>query len=158
MGNVKQNPASSCHTAIGFRKAVEADCEFCYFVRELAFREYAERVRGWDEEHEKAVHQTRFASQDFKVIQSEGLDVGILSAESTSDALWVSQLFILPEHQGSGTGSGVVEHLIQEAAQQRLPLRLQVINGNDRALCFYKRHGFKQVGSTKTHIQLERSS
>jgi len=86
MSNVNRKSGNSCHTAIGFRKAVEADCEFCYLVRELAFREYAERVRGWDEEHEKAVHQTRFASQDFKVIQSEGHDVGILSAEKTSEA------------------------------------------------------------------------
>lgn len=142
---------------IGFRKALEADCEFCYLVRELAFREYAESVRGWDEEHERTVHQKRFVSQDFKVIQSEGHDVGVLSAETTPDAMKVFQLFILPEHQGRGIGSSVMEHLIQEAALLRLPLRLQVINGNDRALCFYKRYGFQQVGTTETHMQLERS-
>lgn len=158
MRNVNQKPENSCHTAIEFRKAVEADCEFCYLVRALAFREYAEPVRGWDEEHERALHRKRFTSQDFKVIQAEGHDVGVLSAETTPDAMKVFQLFILPEHQGRGIGSCVMEHLIREAAQLRLPLRLQVINGNDRALYFYKRHGFQQVGRTETHIQLERSS
>ena len=143
---------------LGFRKAVEADCEFCYLVRELAFREYAERVRGWDEERERANHQMRFASQDFQVIQSKGLDVGILSAETTPDALKIFQLFILPEHQGKGIGSSCMEHLIQEATQLRVPVRLQVINGNDRALSFYKRYGFQHVGKTETHIQLERPS
>ena len=143
---------------IGFRKAVEADCEFCYLVRALAFREYAEQVRGWDEEHERALHRTRFASQEFTVIQSEGQDVGILSAETKPDAIKVFQLFILPEHQGRGIGNNVMEHLIQKAAQSSLPLRLQVIDGNDRALSFYKRLGFQQVGETETHIQLERPS
>ena len=119
---------------------MEADCEFCYLVvRELAFREYAERVRDWDEERERANHRTRFASQDFQVIQSEGLDVGILSTEITPDALKIFQLFFLPEHQGKGIGSSCMEHLIQEATQLRVPLRLQVINGNDRALSFYKK-------------------
>lgn len=51
-----------------------------------------------------------------------------------------------------------MEHLIQEATQLRVPLQLQVINGNDRALSFYKRHRFQHVGKTKTHIQLERPS
>ena len=94
----------------------------------------------------------------FQVIQSEGLDVGILSAETTPDALKIFQLFILPEHQGKGIGSSCMERLIQEATQLRVPLRLQVINGNDRALSFYKRYGFQHVGKTKTHIQLERPS
>ncbi len=143
---------------LGFRKAAEADCEFCYLVRELAFREYAERVRGWDEERERANHRRRFASQDFQVIQSEGLDVGILSAQATPDALKIFQLFILPEHQGRGIGVSCMEHLIQEATRLRLPLRLQVINGNDRALSFYKRQGFQHVGKTQTHLQLERPS
>ena len=51
-----------------------------------------------------------------------------------------------------------MEHLIQEATQLQVPLRLQVINGNDRALSFYKRYGFQHVGKTETHIQLERPS
>ena len=49
-----------------------------------------------------------------------------------------------------------MEHLIQEATQLRVPLRLQVINGNDRALSFYKRYGFQHVGKTETHLQVER--
>ena len=139
-----------------FRRAEEADSEFCYLVRELAFREYAERVRGWDDERERANHQTRFGSQDFQVIQFAGQDVGILSAETSTDALEVFQLFILPEHQNNDVGSSCMKHLIQKASGLGLPLRLQVINGNDRALSFYLRHGFQQVGKTETHIQLQR--
>ena len=143
---------------LGFRTARKADYEFCYRVRELSFREYAERVRGWDEERERAIHRTRFASQNYQVIQSNGVDVGILTVETTPEALTIFQLFILPEHQGKGIGSRCMEHLIEEARQLGIPLRLQVIYGNDRALSFYRRHGFQHVGETETHIQLERPS
>ena len=141
-----------------FRRAAEADCEFCYRVRKRSFRKHAEKVRGWDEEGERARHRTRFGSQDYQVIQWEGLDVGILSVEKTPDALKIFQLFILPEHQGMGIGSSVMEYLIEEAAKLHVPLRLQIINRNDRALSFYRRHGFQHVGKTATHLQMERPS
>lgn len=141
-----------------FRRAAEADCEFCYRVREQSFRKHAEKVRDWDEEGERARHRTRFESQDFQVIQWEGLDVGILAAETKPDALKIFQLFILPEHQGKGIGSSCMEHLIKEAAMLHVPLRLQIIRGNDRALSFYRKHGFQHAEKTDTHIQLERLS
>ena len=141
-----------------FRRAAEADCEFCYRVRELSFRKHAEKVRGWDEEGERARHRTRFESQDFQVVLWEGLDVGILSVEKTPDALKIFQLFLLPEHQGIGIGSSCMEYLIEEAAKLHLPLRLQIINSNDRALSFYRRHGFQLLGKTATHLQMERPS
>ena len=134
---------------LGFRTARKADCEFCYRVRELSLREYAERVRGWDEERERAIHRTRFASQNFEVIQSNGVDVGNLSVETTPEALTIFQLFILPEHQGKGIGSRCMEHLIEEARQLGIPLRLQVIYGNDRALSFYRRHDLAPLNESR---------
>ena len=50
-----------------------------------------------------------------------------------------------------------MKHLIRKSEHLRLPLRLHVINGNDRALLFYKRLGFHRIGKTDTHIQMERS-
>lgn len=84
---MNQKPESTGHMAIEFRQALEADSEFCCLVRELAFRTYAERVRGWDEERERAIHRTRFASQDYMVIQFAGRDVGVLSAKTEPDAI-----------------------------------------------------------------------
>lgn len=143
--------------AVEIRQALKTDSEFCYLVRELAFRAYAEKVRGWDEEKERAIHRTRFASQDYKVIQYAGRDVGVLSAETKPDAIKVNQVFILPDDQGNGIGTSVMKHLIRESEHLRLSLRLQVINGNDRALLFYERLGFHRIGKTDTHIQMERS-
>ena len=157
MGQLNQQPESTGHSAIGFRPAVEADSEFCFLVRELAFRKYAERVRGWDEEREQAIHRTRFASQNYKVIQFAGRDVGVLSAKTEPAAIKVFQVFILPEYQSKGIGASVMKQIMQKSVRLRLPIRLQVINGNDRALLFYERLGFHRIGITDTHIQMERS-
>ena len=138
------------------KASLDRGCQLVEVVVEL--QKFAEMVRGWDEEAERANHRTRFGSQDFQVIQWDGLDVGVLLAETTPDALILFLLFILPEHQEKGIGSSCMEHLIREATQLQVPLRLQVINGNDRVLSFYRRHGFQHVGMTATHLQLERPS
>jgi GNAT superfamily N-acetyltransferase len=138
------------------RQATPDDRGFAYRVKRAAFREYVEKVWGWDEEEQRRFHERRFAAQDFRVISVEGGDVGIMAVESAADCVRVKQLFILPEHQNRGIGTECMALVRDEARELGLAVRLQVLKVNPRAIAFYERLGFERTGRTDTHIVMER--
>jgi GNAT superfamily N-acetyltransferase len=140
------------------RKAGPDDCEFAYSVKKAAFREYVEKVWGWDEQEQRQLHEQRFRTQEFQVIHWEGIDVGIMAVVVAPDCVKLNGLFLLPAHQGHGIGRRCMLLVIAEARQLGLPVRLQVMKVNPRARAFYERLGFIRIGETDTHLLMERAS
>ena len=121
------------------RKATANDSEFAYQTKKAAFRVYVEQVWGWDEDEQRSLHEKRFASQDFYVINVCGSDVGILSVVRQPDYMKVNQIYIMPEYQSKGIGAACMIHFIEDAAALNLPVRFQVLKINSRAISFYQR-------------------
>ena len=143
-------------TNLRLRKATVGDSEFAYQTKKVAFREYVEKVWGWDEDEQRQLHERRFASQDFQVIQVSDINVGILAIVRQPDCVKVNQMFIVPEHQSRGIGAACIMRIIEDAAVSKLPVRLQVLKVNKRAATFYQRMGFRSTGESNTHILMER--
>ena len=139
-----------------FRKAQTIDSEFVFAVKKAAFREYVEQIWGWDDTYQKDLHNRRFTSQDLRIIQFRGTDVGFLSTSNTSDTLNVNQLYILPEYQGRGIGAACMTRIIDDANLEQKPVTLQVLKINTRAAAFYQRLGFTIVDENSTHFQMKR--
>jgi GNAT superfamily N-acetyltransferase len=133
------------------RKASPNDREFAYAVKRAAFKEYVEKVWGWDEDEQRQLHAQRFGTQDFRVINLAGTDVGIIAVVIAPDGVKVNQRFLLPDHQGKGIGHTCMLLVMEEARQLGLPVRLRVLEVNPRALAFYQRLGFRCTGDTHTH-------
>jgi GNAT superfamily N-acetyltransferase len=144
--------------ALILRKATSLDSEFAYQTKKAAFQEYVEKVWGWNEQEQRLIHERRFASQDFYVIQVSDVDVGILALVHQPDCVRVNQLYILPERQNGGIGAACMMRVIEDAAIHSLPVRLQVLKVNHRAISFYQKLGFGSTGETATHVLLERLS
>lgn len=144
--------------SLTLRKASPNDSEFVYSAKRAAFREYVEKVWGWDEDEQRQLHEQRFGDQDFRVINLGGTDVGIMGIVVASDCVKVNQLFLLPEHQGKGIGRKCMLLIMEEARQLGLPMCLRVLKVNPRALAFYQRLGFVRTGETDTHVLMERES
>jgi ribosomal protein S18 acetylase RimI-like enzyme len=138
------------------RKAGPNDSAFAYRVKWAAFKEYVEKVWGWDEDEQRQLHTRRFGAHDFRIINSDGTDVGIVAMAVASDRVHVHQLFLLPEHQGKGIGGECMALILEEARQLGLPVRLCVLKVNPRALAFYRRLGFTRTGETDTHDLMEK--
>ena len=140
------------------RKAQATDSEFVFAVKEAAFREYVEQIWGWDDIYQRDLHNRRFASQDLRIIQFHGTDVGFLSTSNTSDTFKVDQLYILPEYQGRGIGAACMRRIIDDASLEQKSVTLQVLKINVRAIAFYQRLGFTIVDENSTHFQMKRQS
>ncbi len=137
------------------RQAGPDDKQFAYDVKRAALREYVELVWGWDEDQQWQLHERRFREQDVQVIIQDGEDVGIMSVAARSDCLFVNQLYVLPEHQGQGIGRQCMLTVMERAKGLDLPVRLQVMKVNPRAVAFYQRLGFTTTGQTATHVLMQ---
>jgi ribosomal protein S18 acetylase RimI-like enzyme len=138
------------------RKATTSDSEFAYQTKKAAFRQYIEQVWGWDEAEQRQLHERRFSSQGFSVIQLSGVDVGIIAIDREPDCLKLNQIFILPEYQGRGIGTACTMQVFEDATASQLPVRLQVLKVNSRAITFFQRMGFKSIAESYNHVQMER--
>ena len=141
---------------LSIRKAQATDSDFVFAVKTAAFRGYVEQIWGWDDSYQRDLHNSRFASQDVRIIQFCETDVGFLSRSNTSDSVKVDQIYILPEYQGKGIGAACMKHIIDEANLEQKTVTLQVLKINTRATAFYQRLGFTIVDENATHFQMKR--
>ena len=141
---------------LSIRKARVDDSEFLFSTKKEAFRDYVERVSGWDESHQRELHNTRFAAHDFRIIQFRRIDVGFFATSNTSETVKLHQLFILPEYQGRGIGSACMMRIINNANLAQKPVMLQVLKINTRAIAFYQRLGFTIAEEDSRHVQMEK--
>ena len=131
-------------------KAQATDSKFVFAVKKAAFREYVEQIWDWEDAYQRDLHNKRFASQDLRIIQFHGTDVGFLSTSNTPDMLKVNQLYILPEYQGKGIGAACMKRIIDDANLEQKPMTLRVLKINTRATAFYQRLGFTIVNENST--------
>lgn len=75
-------------------------------------------------------------------IVTGGQRVGIVQFEESAEAIFLYQIEVLPEFQGVGVGTTVVQSLIDRCERERKPLSLQVFRTNLRARRLYERLGF----------------
>lgn len=65
------------------------------------------------------------------------------------DAAVVNELYVAPDHRGTGVADALLDAAVDLAREQDLPLDrllLDVDPGNERAYAFYERHGFEPWG------------
>ncbi len=141
---------------LNIRKADAVDSDFVFAVKKAAFREYVEQVEGWDDTHQRELHNKRFDSQDVRIIQFQKKDIGFFSTSCSSDSLRVHQLFIHPEYQGRGIGSACMTRILADADVLGKAVNLQVLKINIRGIAFYQRLGFSIVDEDSTHIQMKK--
>ena len=141
---------------LSLRKAQTRDSEFVFTVKETAYREYVEKIWGWDDDYQRERHNKEFASQDFRIVQFRGTDVGVLVTSRTSDRLKVNQIYILPEYQGKGIGSACMTRIVDDASLEGKPVVLQVLKVNTRGIALYRKLGFTIVSESSEYFLMER--
>ena len=140
------------------RKARPNDSNFAYSVKKAAFKEYVNKIYGWDDKEQRKLHEQRFRTQDFRVINIDGTDIGIIAVVIEPDCMKLNQFLLLPAYQGRNIGHQCMSLIMEEAHFLSLPVRLRVMKANPRALSFYQSLGFMRSGETETHDLMEFSA
>ena len=81
------------------------------------------------------------------VSEEEGEVVGYLSYSLRNDPVELTGLYIDPDRKRQGIGSRLMRQFEEETKNQKR--RLWVLSGNDSAIAFYRKFGYKESGETK---------
>jgi len=133
-------------TAVALRPARPADSEFCFQLHKAAMGDYIAAIWGWDEQRQREFHARGFAPGRWQIITANGADAGLLDVEYRPAEIYLSRIELLPDYQGRGIGSRLINALIDEAAQQGQDLVLEVLTVNHRAYALYQRLGLTEAG------------
>jgi len=136
--------------------AVPEDIDFLYGLNRATLREYVVETWGrWDERWQEERYRQHFQPASCKIIVQEGHDVGVLASRKTETELVIVSIQLLPQHQGRGIGTSLIDVLFKEARDEGKRMTLQVLNVNDRARQLYERLGFSTVEETDTHYLMK---
>lgn len=134
------------------RPVTQADYEFLYDLNRRTMRVYVEPLWGWDEAVQRENFHQRFKLDGHFIIVVDGTDAGRLAVDRTAERIFLSQINLLPDFQGKGIGSHLIESLKAEAAQANQPLELRVLQTNRPARRLYTRLGFVVFDENDTHL------
>ncbi len=132
----------------------EADGAFRLAVYRATIKPSIDALFGWDNATQSALVLDQLRSRTHAAIVVEGQRVGVLQVEQSVDALALSQIEILPEFQGRGIGTAVVEALIARSDREGKPLTLHVFNSNTSARRMYERLGFVVSGEVEHGVEM----
>ena len=134
------------------RPATVNDTKFARLAHHAAYRDVVSRQFGtWDETLQDRLFEEKWIPHQFEIVLCDVNPCGFLSIEDCPDHISVSEIVITPQFQGRGIGSRLLNEEIQRGRETQSPLRLQVLKAN-RAIELYRRLGFKECGTTETHI------
>ncbi|MEM7349356.1 MAG: GNAT family N-acetyltransferase [Acidobacteriota bacterium] len=138
------------------RPATAGDKDFLFALNRAAYEDVVREQFGqWDEAWQRQHFEHKWSATTFEIVESAGRRIGALGIERTDEAVQILEILVLPELQGQGIGTALLERELRRADEQALPVRLQVLRAN-RARTLYERFGFRICGETETHFLMER--
>jgi len=137
------------------RNITESDKNFIYNVKKASIMDYVQKIWGWDEEYQIRDFESDFILENFKIITVEGVDIGFVQTTEEPLNINIIEIHIIPEYQGYGIGSSIINHILEEASKKRKTVRIGCFIDNSRAKKLYQKLGFKVVNITNTHYEME---
>jgi ribosomal protein S18 acetylase RimI-like enzyme len=142
---------------VTLRPANSDDAPLFYRVIDLTMRDFILATWGrWDEERVQRESQEHSRLSHAQIIQVNNVAIGVLRVARYPSHLQVEQLYLLPQYQRLGIGSEIMNKIIAEAAELRIPVRLQVMAVNP-AKRFYEHLGFVVMETIPDFFLMEKS-
>ena len=149
---------------VELRSAVAADDPFLLKLYTLG-RLTELRTVGWGEDQIQSFCQMQYSAQTWHyslrfpkaqdcIVLSGGKPIGRLKVYEDEEELMLVDIALVPEVQGQGIGTWLLEGLKNRAREAKKPLRLHVLV-TSRGFRLYERLGFRRVADDGSYIEME---
>lgn len=92
-----------------------------------------------------------FLNSKMMMISSKEGDIGCFCIAKTNDSIELQRVYIREDFQGHGIGENIVQEALEIAHEMKLPLKLEVLANNRKAIDAYKKCGFEQSTPVIAH-------
>ena len=137
---------------IGFRNVKKEDIDFLLLLRKKSMNVHLKKA-GIDMDNDEHLARVEEFYLDSHIILSNRKPIGLLKLGVMTQSLHIRQFQILPEYQGKGIGTLVLNVVKKRALQLCLPITLNVLRENP-ARALYLRHGFQIKNKNKLEYQM----
>ena len=137
------------------KKYNEDNKEFVYQIKKTAYKKYVEECWGsWIEEDQRNYYE-KFINKVHNntwIIELDGKDIGFYNGEELENGDYeIGNICIIPEYQGKGIGTQILEDILKEHSNQNIHIQYFKQNPVER---LYKRLGFIPYKETEFHYQM----
>jgi GNAT superfamily N-acetyltransferase len=87
------------------------------------------------------------AGVEFWGYEDDRTMIGVMGIQQVRDVDLIRHAYVVPDSQGRGIGTALLEHLLARAAR---PMLVGTWAAAEWAIRFYERHGFEYVGRERT--------
>jgi len=134
------------------RVASGDDFEFLFELKKAAEYDAVSRVFGWDEMLQRQIHEEEWSHAKPTIIEVNGVRAGSYLFQPQGSNYYFGRFFLMPQFQGQGIGSAVIENCIAKATPKSIDL-CHLIGNKVNSL--YVRHGFKVTGKDDHFVYMQ---
>ncbi|RMF80917.1 MAG: N-acetyltransferase [Chloroflexi bacterium] len=149
---------------ISFRPITDDDMPFLSRLY-ASTREDELAATPWSADEKAAFLQMQFMAQhthyhehypdaSYDLILADGEPIGRLYIDRWEDEIRLMDIALLPEHRNKGLGTRLMNDILDEARQKKLPVRIHVEKFNP-ALRLYQRLGFYELEDKGVYLFME---
>ncbi|MBW4623786.1 MAG: GNAT family N-acetyltransferase [Cyanosarcina radialis HA8281-LM2] len=133
------------------------DAPLFYSVIDRTMREFVLTTWGaWDEARVRREADEKSRDPNARAIQVADVSVGVFVVDRSPTHIELQQIYLLPEYQRMGIGTALLNSVIADGAQSKIPVRLRVLAVNP-AKNFYERFGFVVTEATLEFFFMEKA-
>ncbi|WP_208994711.1 GNAT family N-acetyltransferase [Pseudovibrio sp. WM33] len=119
----------------------QGDFEELQHIRYTAMKESAEANGLFQHDKAREIFLSEYVPEKTRKILRNGKTIGFYVVLNHPDHLYLDMFYLLPEAQGLGIGSKILQQIKTQADEQNKPIRLDALRIS-RANAFYQHHGF----------------
>ncbi len=149
---------------LSFKKVMNEDEDFLFHLY-VSTRQDEFTHLGWSEkeleallrmqyEAQKASYRSQIPAANHQITVYEHVPIGRIITAISEQAVGLVDISLLPEYRGRGFGTVLLQQVQRQAAEQGLPVKLHVLNGNP-AQRLYARCGFYVTEESAPYIAMQ---
>lgn len=140
---------------ISFRKTTDSDFALCRDIHHACYKDVViAQFCQWDVDFQDRSFKESWNQCPMSMIMANKSVAGCLALQEDGATIKLHELLVLPEYQGKGIGTYVLNEMINRARKTSSRLWLRVLHLN-RARQLYLRLGFIDIGKDGTGYIME---
>jgi len=141
------------------RDTTENDIDLIYDINKSSYKEAVMNKHGqWNEEEKRQYYKEKFYKHTYYIIEIGNKTAGLAGLSIKDDHIYLSDIKILPEWQGKGLGTQILKDVEKKFSKTKLPLRLDVLKTNQRAIALYEKLGFSKYDKNEYYFFYQKNN